>query len=93
LAGGGLALGVTGAVLAGLGARELDRLKQTMCGVAHTCEPSSYSDWETRQNAGWGLIAVGGATLAAGVIWGTLTTKSRRAEKSARTFTATGVRF
>jgi len=70
LAGSGLVLALTGTVLVALGARELDRLDHSPCGLSGTCAPSGYRAWETGQNVGWGLLVAGGIALTAGGVWG-----------------------
>jgi hypothetical protein len=69
ISGAGVAVAVAGAILVVLGKNELDRLDDSPCGRTGTCDPASYSGSETRQNVGWGLLAVGATSLVAGLVW------------------------
>jgi hypothetical protein len=64
----GLAIAVTGAVLAGSTVPEYYQLTD-MCG-AGTCAPSLARPYEQRADAGWALIAIGAATGVGALIAG-----------------------
>jgi hypothetical protein len=62
----GVGLGATGVVLYESAGSNYDRLSST-CG--HSCAPSSWQTYETRERVGIGLAAGGGVALAAAAVW------------------------
>src|SRR5207248_2535308 len=61
VAGAGAVIALSGAILAGVAERERNHLASSSCAMMSRCDPASYRTWETTQNAGFGLVAVGGA--------------------------------
>jgi len=66
LGGAGLAMAATGGVL---GAVTLDQASKIRDDCGSSCPPSRWEKYRTMQTVGDVLLVVGGAALAAGVVW------------------------
>jgi hypothetical protein len=67
-AGGGVALVVTGALLADSVGADYEAL-QKGCGRTQSCVPAQYEDLALRNHVGWGLVAAGAAVTVTGLAW------------------------
>jgi hypothetical protein len=73
----GLVVAASGAAVLGVSLHEYNERHDSACGRASMCAPSSYAGWERAQPASIALIAIGGAGLVGGIIWGVVTSRKR----------------